>query len=268
MVSLFLSKILKFVPKSLGIVTTYFIECKNLISVIFLFLIFGICILIGRQRRTHLNPSQPQPQPAPKRRKPRNHWIMPWILQIQEKGCYSNLLADLIHTDIPGYQNFARMPTAFFDLIEECIHYCIKKSVTNIRKPLNIGLKLAITLRHLATVETYTPLQYHWLVGQTTICKFVIQVYRAILAEFQDEYFCCPCSPAEWKRVEEKFRTTWNVPHTVGVIERNHIAMKKPKKSGSNCYNYKGFFSLVLLALINDRIQIPVERLWVKWFLL
>ena len=42
-----------------------------------------------------------------------------------------------------------------FDLIEECIHHCIKKEVTYFRKPLQVGLKLAITLRHLATGETY-----------------------------------------------------------------------------------------------------------------
>ena len=162
---------------------------------------------MGRER-THLNPApspalqplaQPQPQLAPRRRKPPNPWVMPWILQRQEKGCFSNLLADLIHTDIPGYQNFVRMPPAFFYLIQERIHHHIKKSVTNFRKPLEVGLKLAITLRHLATGQTYTSLQYHWLVGRPTICKFVPQVCRTILAEFQDKYLHCPDCPDEWK---------------------------------------------------------------------
>ena len=44
-------------------------------------------------------------------------------------------------------------------------------SVNNFRKSLEVGLILAIMLRHLATGETCTSLQYQWLVGQTIICK-------------------------------------------------------------------------------------------------
>ena len=56
---------------------------------------------------------------------------------------------------IQGYHNFVRM--SLFYLMEECIHHHIKKSVTNFRKPQEVGLKLEIMLRHLATGETHTP---------------------------------------------------------------------------------------------------------------
>ena len=71
---------------------------------------------------------------------------MPWILQRQEKGCYRSLLDNLIQTDIADYQNFVRMPDAVFDLIQEGIHHLIMKEVTNFRKPLKVGLKVATIL--------------------------------------------------------------------------------------------------------------------------
>ena len=60
----------------------------------------------------------------------------------------------------------------------------------------------------------------------------------------------CPHSPDEWKRFE-KLRTKWNVHHAVGALVRKHVAMKKPKKSGSDYYKHKDFFSLVLLDLVD-----------------
>ena len=145
------------------------------------------------------------------------------------------------------------MSPAFFYLIKEHIHYCIKKLVTNFRKPLEVGLKLSIMLRHLAIGEIHRSLQYHWLVGQNTICKFIPKVCQAILAGFQN-----------WKKVEEKFRTRLNVPHVLGALDRKHIALEKPKNSGSEYYNYKGFFPRAA-SPGQCKIQIPLSRCRVKW---
>ena len=153
------------------------------------------------------------------------------------------------------------MEPAFFYLIEERINPChLRKSITNLRKPLEVSLKLAVTLRHLSTGESYTSLQYQWRVGRTTICKFVPQVCKAILKEFQQEYLVCPTDPEDWKKIEERFRNRWNVPDAVGALDGKHIDIKKPKKSGSEYFNYKGYFFLVLLALVNA----DYKYLWVN----
>ena len=118
------------------------------LRVLLIFIKFNIliCILMEKQKdnlnpapsrglRHHhsLSPSQPPGEEE-------IHKINGSYLQRQEKGCYSNLLVDPIHTDIVGYQKFVRLPPAFFGLIKESIHQRIKKSSTNFRKPLEVGL--------------------------------------------------------------------------------------------------------------------------------
>ena len=158
--------------------TTHQVQLLDNLRVLLFFIDLNILlfIIISRHRRQqNPAPAQPAPPPSPtrRRRKPQNLWVMPWILQKEERGFYRTLMDELITTDIPSHRNFTRMEPAFFDLIEERITPHLRKSTTNFRKPLEeVGLKLAFTLRHLSTGETYTSLQYHWRVGRMTICKF------------------------------------------------------------------------------------------------
>lgn len=60
-----------------------------------------------------------------------------------------------------------------------------------------------------------------------------------------------PSNPNEWLAVSEKFETHWNFPHCLGDMDGKHILLQAPIHSGSDYYNYKSFFSIVLFALVD-----------------
>ena len=143
------------------------------------------------------------------------------------------------------------MTPKFFEMLKERLVPRLTKQTTNWREPLSVGLKIATTLRYLATGESYTSLHYQFRSGKASISKFVVPVCRAIVDEFMAEHLTCPTTPEAWKELETEFRLRWNVPHAIGALDGKHVRIKKPPKSGSLYHNYKGFFSVILMALVD-----------------
>ncbi|XP_046687153.1 putative nuclease HARBI1 [Homalodisca vitripennis] len=51
------------------------------------------------------------------------------------------------------------------------------------------------------------------------------------------------------------FKKYWQVENCVGALDGKHIAILQPPGSGSYFFNYKGFFSVVLLAVVNANYE-------------
>jgi len=66
-------------------------------------------------------------------------------------------------------------------------------------------------------------------------------------------YFQFPTCHAEWNEIAKDFASLTQFYNTCGAIDGKHIAIEKPPKSGAAYYNYKGFYSIVLLAVVNAR---------------
>lgn len=58
-----------------------------------------------------------------------------------------------------------------------------------------------------------------------------------------------PESQQSWLQLEKGFK---NFPRCLGAIDGKHIVMQSPVHSGSEYYNYKKSFSIVLLALVDS----------------
>jgi len=147
--------------------------------------------------------------------------------------------------------NYLRVPP---DMIDELLHRLyqrISKHDTHYRKALEPGLKLAMTIRHLASGDRYASMKFDFRVPHNTISVCVREVCQAIIDEYKDECIQCPVTVAEWRAIATEFERRWNVPHACGALDGKLIACRRPRKSGSLYFNYKGFFSLVLLGLVD-----------------
>ena len=81
----------------------------------------------------------------------------------------------------------------------------------------------------------------HYIVKWT--CSIIWQVQSPIELKEPDE--------EDWKRIERKSATRWNFPNCCGALDDKHVVIQSPARSGSLYYNYKGTFSLVLMALVD-----------------
>ena len=52
-----------------------------------------------------------------------------------------------------------------------------------------------------------------------------------------------------WEEEAKKFENRWNFPHCMGAIDGKHVQVACPKNTGSIYHNYKGTFSIVLMAI-------------------
>ena len=96
--------------------------------------------------------------PEKKPRRKRRVWSWPYLQRRTQHGHYDNLMSEL-YTESPElYRNFTRMDRDMFNEIVQAVTPIIEKKHTYWRKPIDPSTRVAITLRFLATGNSYKSL--------------------------------------------------------------------------------------------------------------
>ena len=151
-------------------------------------LYLAAALAIVEEHQKKLEEAEEQEKAIPPRRKTqRKVWVRDWLTRRHEFGQYDSLLSELHREDQRGYKNYLRITPDLFQEMIEKLAPRLQKQSTFMREPLQVGLKLAATLRFLATGNSYASLQYSFRVDESTICKFIPEVCRAIIAVYKDD---------------------------------------------------------------------------------
>lgn len=131
------------------------------------------------------------------RKKLRTTWTRPWILNRATEGCSQKLLQEFSAQDDQKhlYENFLRMDSATFEELLELVSPLIQKQETNMRKPISPRERLAVTLRFLASGDSFHSLAALFRIPHNSISTIVPEVSDAIYTVLKDKYLkvCVMC---------------------------------------------------------------------------
>ena len=142
-----------------------------------------------------------------------------------------------------------RMSPETFEQLLTMIGPIISKKDTYMREAIGAAERLSLTIHYLAEGASQQSMSFQYRIGRSTVSGIIHETCQAIWEALHEVYLKPPSNKNDWKEISKEFEELWNFPHCLGAIDGKHVSIQCPLKSGSLYYNYKGYFSIVLLAV-------------------
>lgn len=96
-------------------------------------------------------------------------------------------------------------------------------------------------------------LQYEFYMSKSTIAIIVQETCQAIWNSLKAREMPQP-TEHQWLEIAEEFYAKTNFPNCVGTIDGKHVRCRNPLNSGSQYFNYKKYFSVILMAIADANL--------------
>ena len=120
--------------------------------------------------------------------------------------------------------------------------------------------KVAISLKLLGTTSDYLTVAALFGVGRSTAHQSFKDFINAALEVLVPEEIRFPKSSEDFAKSAAEFEQLWGFPMAIGAIDGCHVPFRAPKSLSGDFYNYKGWTSIVLLAICDANGQ----AMWIK----
>lgn len=160
--------------------------------------------------------------------------------------------------DMPDdiFTDFFRVSKHAFGEILEMIYPSILRA-SCVGDSIEPPRKLALTLRFLATGDSFGTLAHLFRVGQSTVRGIIKDVSEAISAhpEF-NKLVQFPSTDEEFYSISKDFFDMFQFPNVVGAVDDTHIKIQKPATDPASYFDYKKNYSIHLQAVCDSKTRV------------
>ena len=152
------------------------------------------------------------------------------------------------HRDVPAMEeaefrrNFRLSRAAFLKLVER-LEPLLRREQTFAKNTIPVARKVAMTLYFLGQGVNYLAVGNLFGAAVSTVCVAVNDTVKAIVQTLTPELIRFPSTEAE---LAAAMNTFGKFPNCVGAFDGTHIPIKRPNKYGTDYYNRKGYYSILM----------------------
>lgn len=97
-------------------------------------------------------------------------------------------------------------------------------------------------------------MSFSYRISPTSVHRIIIETCEALRVVLLATEMPQPTDEM-WGKISKDFKLLWQFPNCIGAIDGKHINIQAPQNSGSLFYNYKNYFSIVLLAIADAKYK-------------
>ena len=185
----------------------------------------------------------------------KSKWVRKLFVERKIKGEFWLLIKDMeLYDHEYFFKSFRMSPTSLEQLLSWIGPRIFKSSQR--REAISPKERLCVTLRYLVTGDAQVTIAASYRIGPATISKIIKETTKAIWDVLDEKGFLrVPRTAIEWKAISKDFKEKWNFPNCIGAIDGKHVVVQAPPRSGSDLFNYKKTFSIVLMAVCDAYYQ-------------
>ena len=140
-----------------------------------------------------------------------------------------------------------------FDYLCVKLRRSVEKKNTRLRAAIPVEQRVAICLWCLASSVEYRTVAHLFGTSRASVCLIVHSVCKAIVKLLMPKYIRLPKTENELNDLVAGFSDSWGFPNCGGAIDGSHIPVSPPSELHTDYYNRKGWYSIVLQALVDHK---------------